>query len=198
MRVFRIICVAAVLCTGLSFALMAQKKPNQRQPSRADSEQSKAPIRQLFEEMFTKGRYELQGQVFSNRCPVHFGSRSVTLEQSISEGKNLRTAAPDLVMKANQISVNGDIVTVAWTATGTHTKPSPGLKPTGKRVNMHGTSRFRVVDGKIVEVWNEEYRTELFRQLGVSKTAALMFETADDLWASATQLLPDRVYAVFQ
>ena len=198
MRVFRIICVAAVLCTGLSFALMAQKKPNQRQPSRTDSEQSKAPIRQLFEEMFTKGRYELQGQVFSNRCPVHFGSRSVTLEQSISEGKNLRTAAPDLVMKANQISVNGDMVTVAWTAKGTHSKDSPGLKASGKHFNMDGTSRFRVVDGKIVEVWNEEYRTELFRQLGVSKTAALMFETADDLWASATQLLPDRVYAVFQ
>src|SRR5437016_14539507 len=127
MRVLRIICVAAVLCVGLSFALMAQRKPHQRQSSRIDSEQSKAPVRQLFEEMFTKGRYELQSQVFSNRCPVHFGSRSVTLEQSISEGKNLRTAAPDLVMIANQISVNGDVITVGWTATGTHTKTSPGL-----------------------------------------------------------------------
>src|SRR5689334_9222995 len=199
MRIGRTICVATVVCAGLTFALMAQNKSNQRQSAtRPDSEQAKEPIRQLFDEMFTHGRYELQNQVFANRCPVHFGSRNVTLEQSISEGKRLRTAAPDVVMKPDHITVNGDMVTVAWTAKGTHSNDAPGLKASGKQFNMHGTSRFHVVDGKIVEAWNEEYRTELYRQLGVSKSAALMFETADDLWATATQLLPDRVYAMFQ
>jgi hypothetical protein len=54
------------------------------------------------------------------------------------------------------------------------------------------------VNGKIVEAWNEEYRPELFRQLGVSKAAAFMFETADVLWSAVSQILPDRLYASLQ
>ena len=198
MRVGKMICLLAVIGIGLSFTLLAQKRPSKRQPATANAEQSKVPVLQLFEDMFTHGRYELKDQVFANRCPVHFGSRNVTLEHAVSEGKGWRSAAPDLVMSADQVAVNGEMVTVNWTATGTHTGQGNGLKPSGRRISMRGTSRFRVVDGKIVEVWNEEYRTELFRQLGVSKTTALMFETADDLWASATNLLPNRVYAAFQ
>jgi len=197
MRVGKMICLVAIICIGLSFAFGEQKK-HRVQRQRVDPEQLKVPVRHLFDDMFTRGRYELKDQVFASRCPVHFGSRNVTLEHAVSEGKGWRSAAPDLVMSADQITVNGDMVTVNWTAKGTHTGKGNGLKPSGRRLSMKSTSRFRVVNGKIVEVWNEEYRTELFRQLGVSKTAALMLETADDLWASATNLLPDRVYAAFQ
>ncbi len=50
---------------------------------------------------------------------------------------------------------------------------------------MRGRSEFRVANGKIVEAWNEDYRPELFRQLGVPKTQAWLFERGEDIWLAA-------------
>jgi len=175
------------------------KDSNQRQGSPAQmQERNKVPVRQLYEDMFSQGRYDLIDQAFVRNCPVHFGGRHVGLEQAVAEGKGWRSAAPDLRMIVNDISVNGDMVNVMWTAIGTHTGQAPGLKPTGKRINMRGRSQFRVVNGKIVEAWNEEYRPELFRQLGVSKTQAMMFFAAEGLWAAADPIIPDRFYAALR
>ena len=212
MRTIRILGLIAVACGLLVLTSGAQKtSPNQRQlpqtaPNSAQrqippaqlQERNKIPVRQLYEEMFSQGRYELIDQAFVRNCPVHFGGRNVGLQQAVAEGKGWRSAAPDLRMIVNDISANGDMVNVAWTAIGTHTGQGNGLKPTGKRFNMRGNSRFRVVNGKIVEAWNEEYRPELFRQLGVSKTQAMMFFAAEELWAAADPIIPDRLYAALR
>ncbi len=193
----------AVICGGLALTYAAQKKPALRPNNaqhqanqRMSAEQAKVPVRQLFDEMFTRGRYELQGQVFAPNCPVHFGGRNVSLQQAVAEGKGWRNAAPDLVMSINQISVNGNMVSVVWTARGTHTGQGHGLRPTGRRVNMQSRSQFRVENGKIVEAFNEEYRPELFRQLGVSKTQALMFFAGERILAALDPIIPDRFYAL--
>ncbi len=216
MRIVRILGLIAVACSLLVLTSGAQKTaPNQRQipqfpqtqpkdqnqrqvPPAQLQERNKVPVRQLYEDLFSQGRYEKIDQVFARGCPVHFGGRHVGLEQAVAEGKGWRSAAPDLRMIVNDISVNGDMVNVMWTAIGTHTGQAPGLKPTGKRINMRGRSQFRVVNGKIVEAWNEEYRPELFRQLGVSKTQAMMFFAAEGLWAAADPIIPDRFYAALR
>jgi predicted ester cyclase len=138
----------------------------------------------------------LQDQVFARDTRVHFGdTRHITLEEAVAEGKGWRAAAPDLRMTVNNITVNGDMVTVDWTATGTHTGQGHGLRPSGKHVSLRGTSRFRVVNGRIVEAWNEEYRPELFRQLGVSKTQADMFFATEKILAILDPIIPNRLYA---
>ncbi|SRR5258708_21401439 len=206
MRDYKTVCLVLIICGGLTLIYAEQRKPNkptqqpqtQQPQARVSPEQNKVPVRQLYEEMFTRGRYELQGAVFANGCPVHFGNRTVGLQEAVAEGKGWRSAAPDLVMAVNNISTNGDMVIVSWTGTGTHTGQGHGLKPTGKRFTMHGRSQFRVVNGKIVEAWNEEYRPELFRQLGVSKTQAIMFFAGERLLAAADPFIPDRFYASLQ
>lgn len=203
MRKSGLFCLLVVICGGLALTYAAQKKPalrpNNAQPQanqRMSAEQAKVPVRQLFDEMFTRGRYELQGQVFAPNCPVHFGNRNVSLQQAVAEGKGWRNAAPDLVMSINQISVNGNMVNVTWTARGTHTGQGHGLRPTGRRVNMQGRSQFRVENGKIVEAFNEEYRPELFRQLGVSRFQASMFFAAERILAALDPIIPDRFYTL--
>jgi predicted ester cyclase len=199
MRNYRLVCLLALVCGGMTLMSHAQKKGRnaveEPQAGPRVQEQNKAVVRQLYEEMFTHGRYELQGQVFAKGCPVHFGNRNITLQEAVAEGKGLRSAAPDLVMSINQISANGDMVTVSWTARGTHTHPGAGFKPTGKRFAVQGRSEFKVVNGKIVEAFNEEYRPELFRQLGVSKTQALMFFTGERVLSALSTFVPDRLYA---
>ena len=203
MRSYKILCWLAIVVCSMSLASGEQTRPSSQLQTnieaaevdqKVQAAQNQVPVRQLYEEMFTKGRYELLNQTFAAKCPVHFGSRNVSLQQAVAEGKGWRSAAPDMVMTINQLTVNGDIFTCAWTCRGTHTGNGHGLKPTGKRILLHGNSRFRVVNGKIVEAWNEEYRPELFRQLGVSKAAAFMYETSDMVWS----LLPDRLYALLQ
>jgi predicted ester cyclase len=87
-------------------------------------------------------------------------------------------------MTIDQISEDGDMVHVAWTARGTHTGHGHGLKPTGRMVLVKGKSQFKVMNGKIIEAWNEEYRPEVFRQLGVSRPGSFMLLLALSLWSS--------------
>lgn len=212
MRGYRTFCLPAVVF-GLALAGTAQVKNKvpgtvqmpqatpQRMPEanlQMQAERNKVPVRQLFEEMFSHGRYELEGQVFEPNCKVHFGNRSIPLQEAVAEGKGWRSAAPDLMTKIDQITVNGNTVSVVWTATGTHTGQGHGLKPTGKRVNMQSRSTFRIQNGKIVEAFNEEYRPQLFRQLGVSRTQAFMFFTGERVLSTLGSVLPDSIYALLE
>ena len=152
-------------------------------------QQNHVPVRLLYEEMFSRGRYELIKDAFHGTCPVHFGNRHIKLEEAVAEGKGWRSAAPNLLMSVDQITENGDMVNVTWTARGTHTGHGHGLKPTGKPVLLRGRSRFRVLDGKIAEAWNEEYRPELLRQLGVSKPRTFMILFALSIWSTIKGIL---------
>jgi predicted ester cyclase len=145
--------------------------------------QNHVPVRQLYEELFTHGRYEMVGDVFHNACPVHFGNRHVTLDDAVNEGKGWRSAAPNLVMTVDHITETGDIVQVSWTARGTHTGEGHGLKPSRRTIVLRGNSRFLVINGKIAEAWNEEYRPELLHQLGVSRPRAFMLLLALNTWS---------------
>jgi predicted ester cyclase len=73
---------------------------------------------------------------------------------------------PDLVVTVEQILGEGDLVAVRWTARGTNTGTGNGLQATGKRLEVGGTTIFRVVDGRIVEEWNSIDELGLMRQLG--------------------------------
>jgi len=202
MRKYAAICLMTIIFGGMTLTSGAQKKPAVTAPIQPATQgpqlraqpQIHVPVRQLYEEMFTNGRYDLESQVFAPNCIVHFGNRTVPLREAVAEGKGWRNAAPNLRMQINQISTNGDMVTVSWTAIGTHTGQGHGLKPTGKQVNLSGRSQFKVVNGKIVEAFNEEYRPQLFHQLGVSKTQASMFYAGEKILAVLNPIVPDRVY----
>jgi predicted ester cyclase len=133
----------------------------------ASTEQNKAVVQRVFTDLFNHGRYEAISQLYTPDCVVHHGGKNSRLEESVAEGKGWRMASPDLQMISESIQANGDFVMVQWTAQGTHSGHGNGLQPSGKRFMLHGSSRFRMVNGKIAEVWNEYDRDNLFRQLGV-------------------------------
>ena len=199
MRRMRVI-LLLLICGAVTLAT-AQKKPRERERQQnqpASAEQNKQLARRVFDDLLSRGNYGEVNEIYASNCTVHFGGRSEGLGQAVSEGKGWRSAAPDLVMTANQITADGDMVNVNWTARGTHTGQGHGLKPTGKHFLVHGTSRFRIVNGKIVEAWNSEYRDELFQQLGVPKTAASMLSTGLQLWASVSEFFPDPLFGSLQ
>ena len=188
--------LSTVLCfCVLMFASGGQRRPpaQPRLPEQsqlqASPEQHKAVTRRVFDDLFNSGRYDAISQIYSNECVVHHNGKTTSLDQAVSEGKGWRSAAPDLRMTPDEMSVQGDIVTVSWTAKGTHTGKGNGLvRPTGKRILVHGASRFRIVNGKIAEVWNNYDRNEIFRQLGVSPTMAFLYDKAEDAQLAFNQI----------
>ena len=189
--------ITIVFCCVLVFAWAEQRKPanspferpRESAQSRTSPEQHKAVTRRVFDDLFNSGRYEAIAEIYTKDCVVHHNGKTTSLDQAISEGKGWRSAAPDLRMTPDEMSVQGDIVTVSWTARGTHTGKGNGLvRPTGKHILVHGKSRFRIVNGKIAEVWNNYDRNEIFRQLGVSPTMAFLYDKAEDIQLAFNQM----------
>lgn len=153
MRKLSLLCAVAMVFSGLAVAA---------------GNQNQAIARQVFEELFSKGRYELIDQLYTRDCVVHFGNRTARLEEAVEEGKGWREAAPDLAMRIGQVTEKGDKVTVEWTLAATNTGVGNGIPATGKKVQLRGRSIFRFVNGKIAEVWeNADHAPEIKHQLGV-------------------------------
>jgi len=188
--------LSTVLCfCVLMFASGEQRKPpvQPRLPGpgqvQASPEHHKAVTRRVFDDLFNSGRYEAISEIYAQDCVVHHNNKTTSLDQAVSEGKGWRSASPDLRMTPDEMSVQGDIVTVSWTARGTHTGKGNGLvRPSGKHILVHGVSRFRMVNGKIAEVWNNYDRNEIFRQLGVSPTMAFLYDKAEDVQLAFNQM----------
>ena len=195
----RMFFLMVISCLSILFTPEEQRKPTptlpqqQRQPvgqtrpglpgqiQIAPAEQNKVVVRRVFDDLFTRGRYEFIEQIYAKDCPVHFGNRNARLEQAISEGKGWRLAAPDLTMTVERMDVERDFVIVDWIARGTNTGKGNGVPATGKKILIRGNSRFRVANGKIVEVWNNFDRDEIFRQLGVPPKLGHLYDDAQDL-----------------
>lgn len=186
-----------LMIVGVLVMAFGQRNPvRQRQiPGVQNQEQNKQMARRVFEDLFSGGRFGQANQVFDPNCKIHFGNRTVGLEQAIAESRGWKAASPDSQMSPEQVNANGDRVTVVWTARGTHTGTGLGVRPTGRRFSMRDSSEFLFRNGKIVEVWNHEYRPELFRQLGVSRTQAFMFFTAERVLSAIADFVPHRFYA---
>jgi steroid delta-isomerase-like uncharacterized protein len=77
-----------------------------------------------------------------------------------------RTAFPDIRITVEDQVAEGDKVVTRWTAAMTHEGELGGVKPSGKRVTMSGTTIERFEDGKVVEAWRSMDTLDLLRQIG--------------------------------
>jgi predicted ester cyclase len=62
-------------------------------------------------------------------------------------------------------------VVIRWTSSSTHTGPWLGIPPTGRSTRGSGIDIFRIVEGKLVELWQEADNLGFLHQLGVIPTA---------------------------
>ena len=83
----------------------------------------------------------------------------------------LRTAFPDQQWLLEDLFAEGDKVAFVWTLRGTHRAELSGVAPTGKQVTVTGISVYRVVEGKMVEIWVQSDTLGLLQQIGGIPTA---------------------------
>ena len=144
------------------------------------TEENKAIVRNLIEEVFNKGNVAAVDQLVAPNFVVHLDYPTnvpvpAEYQQSLEELKHFvsqfRTTFPDLYYTVELQVAEGDMVATRSTARGTHSGEYRGLTykgipPTGKLVTWTETQIFRIADGKIVEQWSNEDDLGRLQQVG--------------------------------
>ena len=134
------------------------------------SEVNKAVMRRVIEEGLNKRNFSLINDTYLDcvyRSPVTGEIRGEALKQFI---KSVLVAFPDARYTVEDQLADGDKVFTRWSWTGTHKGELMGIALTGKPVRISGMVIDRIVDGKIVEEWEEWDAFGMMQQLGVVAT----------------------------
>jgi steroid delta-isomerase-like uncharacterized protein len=130
-------------------------------------EQNKAIAKRAFEEILSRGRFDLAEELYAKDFVNHGLRRDATLEEDQAALKGWHEAFPDVVVTAEKAMAEGDLVTVYWIARGTNTGTGNGLPATGKRAELAGITIWRIVGGKIKEEWSAFDQLSMMQQLGL-------------------------------
>lgn len=137
------------------------------------SEQNKAIVRRLMEEVWTKGNLAVADELLAANY-VHHDPTTVDFgpgpEGEKQRAKLYRTAFPDLEFTIGDMIAEGDTVTMRWTSRGTHRGPLLAIAPTGKKATVSGMTIGRFAGGKLVEGWVNWDALGLLQQLDVVPT----------------------------
>src|SRR5512132_3239880 len=130
-------------------------------------EQNKAIARRAFEEILSKGRFELAEQLYAKDFVNHGIHRNASLEEDQAALKGWHQAFPDVSIVPEKLIAEDDLVTIFWIASGTNTGTGNGLPATGKKAELAGITIWRIVDGKIKEEWSAFDQLSMMQQLGL-------------------------------
>jgi steroid delta-isomerase-like uncharacterized protein len=130
-------------------------------------EQNKALAKRAFDELLSKGQFELAEQLYAKDFINHGLHRNISLDEDQAALKGWHQAFPDIAITPKKLIAEGDLVVVYWVARGTNTGTGNGLPATGKQVEQAGITIWRIVDGKIKEEWSAFDQLSMMKQLGL-------------------------------
>ena len=130
-------------------------------------EQNKTLVRRYYDDVLT-GRDaeqlpELLGPGFTSHGP---GGVTVGIEGYEAAVAQTHAAFADLVVTIHDQVAEGDRVATRWSATGTQTGSYAGVPASNRQVTVSGIHIHRVVDGRLIEHWEEIDALGTLRQMG--------------------------------
>jgi predicted ester cyclase len=152
------------------------------------SEQNKAIVRRLFEELWNKGNLSVADQLFTPNYTHHDSSSPDFGYGPESERKRAtlyRSAFPDLRLTIEDLIAEGDTVMARWSGHGTHKGNLNEIAPTGKQFTISGVTIARFVNGKLSEGFVNWDALGLMQQLGVVPPFAAKEQTTGKMQAVA-------------
>ena len=128
-------------------------------------EENKAIVRKMFE-AFNKQDLALLDELIAPDYVDH--PRQLRGLESYKQHLTMfYKSFPDSHETIEDIIAEGDKVCIRVKGTGTHTGEYRGLAPTGKKITWEAVSIWRIVDGKIIEMWAVADELDILKQLGV-------------------------------
>jgi steroid delta-isomerase-like uncharacterized protein len=134
-------------------------------------------MQRWFQEVWNEGRIETVYELLSPDS-IAKGQRSAEAvirgpEEFAKFVREIRGAFPDIQVKVEDVFGAGDKVVLRWSGVMTHKGDGLGLSASGRTVRCGGISIARIVDGKIVEGWDNWDQLGMLEQIGVYKQQAL-------------------------
>lgn len=138
------------------------------------SEQNKALVRRVIEEIVNRGDLELVYQLIS---PEYAYFEPTVGSMRGREGykgivTTYRNAFPDLKLVIDEQIAEGETVVTRWRGEGTHGGELMGVTPTGRRVSVQGVVISRIKNGQLVDDFECYDVLGMLRQLGVAPAQA--------------------------
>ena len=131
------------------------------------SEENKA-IARRFAEVFETGDLSVLDELLASNFVDHnpFPEQAPGAEGMKQLIGIMRATFPDMTVTTDDMIAEGDKVVSRWTGTGTHQGEFMGVPATGNKVTVTGIGIDRIVDGKIVEHWEQFDAMGMMQQLG--------------------------------
>lgn len=95
------------------------------------------------------------------------GAHEGGLERFKEYAKSVFSAFPDLKITIDDAISEGDKIVKRWTARCTHKGEIMGIPATGNKMEVTGTTTYRVANGKFVESWWNTDTLVMMQQMGV-------------------------------
>jgi predicted ester cyclase len=131
------------------------------------SQDNKARIRRVIEEVYNRGDLDLVDEVATADLVIHAGPQDIRGRDGAKQYvAALRAAFPDLRFTIEDQIAERDMVVTRWSARGTHRGAFQGVAATEREVRLAGADIDRIVGGKVVECWAHVDELGLLRQLG--------------------------------
>jgi steroid delta-isomerase-like uncharacterized protein len=132
------------------------------------TQDNKALVRRIFEEIWNQGNLETVHELFAAE---HVGYDQTGPFHGLEGVKQFFStwlaAFPDAQFHIEDQIAEGDKVATRWTAHGTHRGHLQGIAPTSRQVTVTGITILRIANGKIVESWGNSDTLGMMQQLGV-------------------------------
>lgn len=133
-------------------------------------------VRRLIEEGFNQGNLGVCDEVVDPGLVEHqkFGPGHAPGAEGVRAViESLRRAYSDFRLEIEHLSVDGDLVWLHMSGSGTNDGSFMSNPPTGRSMRIDVFDLLRVVDGRIVEHWGVPDRLGALFQLGLARPPAL-------------------------
>jgi steroid delta-isomerase-like uncharacterized protein len=158
----------------------------QQMGAMAELEANKAVVARSVEDLYNQGNLDVADEVMTVDCIQHEpdGSVTVGIENVKQAMMGLINGFPDLQIVIEDMVAEENKVTARFTNYfGTHQGVFAGMPPTGNEVTFISIATFRLVDGKIAEVWQGPDLMGIMEQLGVMPPTRENYE-----WGESSQV----------
>jgi steroid delta-isomerase-like uncharacterized protein len=122
-------------------------------------------------EGLNRGDVSAADGTFAPSCIIHINGSpepNLSLNGFKEMVSGLLGAFPDLRFTNEDQIVAGDKVATRWTAEGTNAGAFGPMPATGRHIQISGLVLDRVVDGKVVERWEQWDQMAMLQQLGLA------------------------------
>lgn len=124
-------------------------------------------IKSYTEDFWNTQNIDAFDKYYAANFMVHFANGDQNREQAKGLYQAYFAAFPDLHITTDDLVAEGDKVTKVWTANCTHRGEFMGIPATNNQLVVKGIEVFRIIDGKIVELWASMDNLGMMQQLGV-------------------------------